>query len=833
MININKNTKDEFEASNGLVGFKFFKTGKNQGKYELNFKSPEGKACNLKGCYASINFHPSRGFHLVEVTSKIFSFESQIEKVEDKIDKGLVIEFNPTKSEENLITFKIQFKIYEKKDFLFIKLLDITDQSPEFLSVHSISPLTTRNELLFLSGGSKFTQLDKISWFKNGFQSWSPCRVLFGKQKDRMGPPTTMFKRVLDNQDYAIKGRFYSEYCTVITDIQSQNSLILGFTTLKKQFSRIVMDFRNNQKLRLLTAFGCMDGVKFSESLINSSEELLISFKTNNIAYKGLIDYAKVVKANVEDARQTKVPVGWCSWYYYFKEVTQNDILNNLEFFKLNKQNLPIDFIQLDDGYYSITNGKLSIGDYNISNDKFPQGLSPLFENIRSLGYKGGIWTAPFFAVKKSELFKKHSDWFLNKIGKRKFLKAHFNWGAFLYSLDLTNEEVIDYLTDFFSNLLFAFKKERTIEENHLIEFFKIDFLHAGVPIDGDYKDKTLTRAELYYNGVKAIRDAITDKNFLLGCGAPLGPCVGLVDAMRIGMDTAPQWEILGKIGNKLGFTLPSLKAALLNTIYRSFMHKYFWINDPDCLMVRRSNTKLTQDEINAQITIFGLSGGQLLISDDMSKLSADEINDAKLTIPPYNPEGFDPIPIDAFTSKLPYIYALETHEKIGKRYLISVLNWDDIPISKSLQLSRMVHNLGIDVKTFYVFDFWNRKFLGSYENAAELQLNDIAPHSCRYLSTIPIPVDKKEQPILLSSTLHISQGCCEIKKFDFIPSENKISIDIELLGKRKGSIYFKLPAGKKISNSNLKSSNLDSKENIWEISIEFENQISLEIKLS
>ena len=33
------------------------------------------------------------------------------------------------------------------------------------------------------------------------------------------------------------------------------------------------------------------------------------------------------------------------------------------------------------------------------------------------------------------------------------------------------------------------------------------------------------------------------DDAFLLGCGCPLGPAVGVVDAMRIGADVTPYWS--------------------------------------------------------------------------------------------------------------------------------------------------------------------------------------------------------------------------------------------------------------------------------------------------
>ena len=45
-----------------------------------------------------------------------------------------------------------------------------------------------------------------------------------------------------------------------------------------------------------------------------------------------------------------------------------------------------------------------------------------------------------------------------------------------------------------------------------------------------------------YREGLEVIRDAAGDA-YLLGCGAPILPSVGLLDAMRVSPDTAPEWE--------------------------------------------------------------------------------------------------------------------------------------------------------------------------------------------------------------------------------------------------------------------------------------------------
>ncbi|MFX1567676.1 MAG: glycoside hydrolase family 36 protein [Promethearchaeota archaeon] len=825
MIEIIKNNPEIFEVCNDLIGFKFNKNDENHGTYEI-FSIKEGLKHNkIKECYSTINFHSLDKDNLIEYTSKNFFFESKTETFVNSFGTGLKIIFKPIPENNHETMFNIQFLLYDDKDFLLVKLINIKNDNINQLPVHSISPLTIKNSSLWLTGLENPTDLYNISWFKNGWQSWSNCELFFGNQRDSEGATTEVLNQIYDNQDYMIKGRFYSEYCTAITDLNSEHSLIIGFVSLNDQFSRIVIDFNDSKTLKLLSAFGCMDKVKFSKSSIKSSEELLISFKCQKNGYIGLIDYAKIVNLNIKEPRITQIPIGWCSWYYYFTNVTQEDIIKNLTFFD-KRRDIPIDFFQLDDGYFT------KIGDFSEINEKFPDGLPWLFKKIKKLGFKGGIWTAPFIAIKRSNFFKNHRKWFLTKTNK--LLPVLFNWRSFEYSLDLSNSEVLNHLFLYFTNLIQALRQETNHRKDKLITFLKIDFLHAGTPYGADYSNPDYTRAQILYNAIKTIREAIMNDTFLLGCGAPLGPCVGLVDAMRISCDTDPIWDAgyIEKFGNGRGLSEISLKAALLNTLYRSFMHNYFWINDPDCLMIRRTDTELNTDEIRLQMTIFGLSGGQLLISDDMTKLTEEEIKDAKLLLPPYNPKAFDPILVDAFTSRLPSIYMLETDELIGKRFLLALINWNNNPISKKLKIFDLIPNLSKNDEKFYVFDFWEEKFLGEFRINDYIELREIKPHSSRYLTLIPLTKKLEHLPILITSNLHISQGCCEIKKFDYIPKINQLKIKLELTGTREGFLLLKLPRDRNIIKSNSKYSKVDSKNNLWKVFVQFKNKFLLNIDL-
>jgi len=119
------------------------------------------------------------------------------------------------------------------------------------------------------------------------------------------------------------------------------------------------------------------------------------------------------------------------------------------------------------------------------------------------------------------------------------------------------------------------------------------------------------------------VRRGAGEDAFILGCGCPLGAVVGLVDAMRIGPDVAPSWEVGPGDVTFAGYeqAAPSTRNAWVSTLGRSFQHRRLWLNDPDCLMLRTRETDLSPEAARAWALGVGMSGGLALVSDDLALL--------------------------------------------------------------------------------------------------------------------------------------------------------------------------------------------------------------------
>ncbi|HKC18967.1 MAG TPA: glycoside hydrolase family 36 protein [Candidatus Dormibacteraeota bacterium] len=236
-----------------------------------------------------------------------------------------------------------------------------------------------------------------------------------------------------------------------------------------------------------------------------------------------------------------RVKPGWSTWSYYFKDVTEKDVIENLE--AARRMGLPVEVAQLDDGY------ETEIGDWLDIRPGFGS-LERLAARIRDAGVEPGIWIPPFMVSPKSTLAQMHPDWLVPDIG------AGEHWGVEMRILDVANAGARDHIRHVFETFL-----------RWGYTFFKLDFLYAAA----------LPGIERYRDGMQLIRDVVgTDSTLLIG-GAPLLPSIGLCDVMRVGPDVLPEEPD------------PQLDLAgtVRITTLRSWMNRRLWVNDPDCLVAR------------------------------------------------------------------------------------------------------------------------------------------------------------------------------------------------------------------------------------------------------
>jgi alpha-galactosidase len=580
---------------------------------------------------------------------------------------------------------------------------------------------------------------ETLSFYKHGWQSWSPSIVLSCADGDlQVSPPVS----AQGKQPAPGPVRFVSDLVTALADPAADYGIVAGFVSAADQFSHVYFD----REPSALSAVSWADGVGVAPKSVISSESLYI--QPSSGPTRALQRFGDVMALEMDALPAGEITSGWCSWYYYFTAVSEADIMSNLEFLAEHKDILPVEYVQIDDGYQA------EIGDWLTTNDKFPNGMKWLADQIHARGYKAGLWLAPFIAGKNSRLFADHPDWFVQFPGGGPAI-ATMNWGQLCHCLDLTHPEVLDWLRSTF----------RTISQDWGYDYVKIDFIYGGA-VDGVRRDKDVTRAQAYRRGLETIRDVI-GPGFILACGNPMGPSVGLVDGARIGPDVAPWWRSAVPESSAMALSAPSALNSIRNAITRFWMHNRLWANDPDCLLVRETDTQMSGDEVRALATVIGLTGGMVLDSDNLPKLSDSRREIISQLLPVY---GRSAVPLDLFrTPGLPTLLSLDC----GTHTLLAVFNWSDESAEMAIPLPDLPH---------HVFEFWEREYLGVQEGSLTLP---VPPHGCRLLRLSP----DAGRPQVVGSSLHITIGAMEIGSETW--DGEKLSITLRPVGNKNGELFI------------------------------------------
>ncbi len=481
------------------------------------------------------------------------------------------------------------------------------------LQLDEVAPLHTTVERGLELGG------DPARWsvFRNGWGSWSLVRRFLVTERDRDPwlPLISMTAVDPGTPRPGRPGRLRSELVAAIADPRHGVAAVLGFTSSARALSVIDLDVDLDgppaARPTSIDAACRYDGARLDIGASVESETLLVAAGTDGTAL--LERWADELGSTMGARVPERPPGGWCSWYYYFTSITETATRENLAGMDRLGARMPVDYVMVDDGHQS------RIGDWLDTNGDFASGMRSLADAVTATGRDAGLWIAPFLAHPRSAVARSHPDWIL-RTDRGRPVRALWNplWSRtrFMHVLDTTIPEVQAWLTEV----------ARTIRHDWGYRVLKLDFCYAAA-LPALRSDPSATRAGALRTGLDAIRAGAGEDAFLLGCGLPLGPAVGVVDGMRIGPDVAPFWSsrfLRWVTGDQAGTTT---EGALRSTLNRAFMHNRLWANDPDCLMVRDDRTRMTIEEIRTQVAIVGLTDGMLVVSDRLDKVPDDRLD--------------------------------------------------------------------------------------------------------------------------------------------------------------------------------------------------------------
>ncbi len=537
-----------------------------------------------------------------------------------------------------------------------------------------------------------------IRVFREGWCMPTPCGSRRCGESDY--PVSDGYRQfcVSDPERYECRkpNRFSAEYVTVLNDRATGENMLAGFVSSGSQFTRWQIEL-DESGLKELSGYCFCDGITLDPGETVFSEKLCIMHGSD--AWRLLGDFAAQWGACMNVRIRPQTPKGWCSWYYYFEKVTESDIEENLDYALSHREDFPVEYFQIDDGYQTY------LGDWLAASEKFPHGVQSVLKKIAAKGGRPGLWLAPFSVEKGSVLLAQHPDWMIHDAAGEIIYPAQWR-GNPMAVLDATHPEVYGFLKGLF----------RSLRESGC-EYVKLDFVSYEVCTPGGvYFDRKMTRAQALRRGFEAIREGVGEEVFILACTAPLGAVCGIADACRISTDITPYWGREADFANAESMTVPNVCRNVINRLY---MHRRLWINDPDVHIARTDRNELSENEIRLWTTVLWLAGGLAFTADRFSTLAPARAELCKLLLA--QSDCFDSRPLDLFDREVPSVWRAE--RRSDGAVFAGVFNFSDTECCIFVPLAELFGGGAV------LTDYWTGV---QYTSDAESVM--VLPHSCLLL---------------------------------------------------------------------------------------------------
>ena len=453
--------------------------------------------------------------------------------------------------------------------------------------------------------------------------------------------------------------------------------------------------------------------VKPGEGMV--SERLM--FEAGPDYHHQLLAYGDAVR-RLHHARVTsETPIGWWSWTVYYGAINEGEVLANGDWQAEHLKSLGYKYFQIDEGY------QYARGEYTTPNaTQFPDGMRFVGHHLTGDGLTFGVWTAPFEVTSRAWIYEHHKDWLVHN-AKGDPVPLGDVWDQktdVLYALDTTHPGAQEYMRDTY----------KTLTREWGVRFIKLDFMDTTAIEGYRYRPNT-TALEAQRIGLQVIRDAVGEEVILDKDGSPMLNPVGLVDTGRISADTGHSFE--------------RTKNAASGIAARFYMHRNFFVNDPDAFNVTathlmehaKERSSISLGAAQASIALSAVSGGMYEIGDDMLVLGSEKdrlalvenrelLNMAKV--------GQASTPLDLMTYEpedgQPSIFFLREDQR---QAILTVFNWTNTARSHTLRLA----DLGLPAgHTFAATDVLNHNETVTLASGA-VRLENQPPQSVRVIKLI------------------------------------------------------------------------------------------------
>jgi alpha-galactosidase len=591
-----------------------------------------------------------------------------------------------------------------------------------------------------------------------------------------------------------------SGWAGLIFNPQSRTSLLGGFLTVQKALGKIEAQYHPKQGIARWSAACQYDGLELGAGEEVRSEKLYLAIGPD--PFQALETFADVVAAENDIPLRRETPALWCSWYPYRLKLTEEEVLKNARVIAERFSDYGVRLLQLDYGW----NDEDTPGNWSHNKDRFPHGLRWLVEQLQSVGLELGLWIAPFTVFEQSGFFRSHPDCVVrDSRGAPSLWQTPWPWEPKqnIYDLDVRKKEAQEFLSRTFGELTALG-----------IGYFKMDFLNGPSAgplsfVHGIRNEDRVRDGERMRIGLSLIRKTVGDQVYLLGCNFPHSHGLGLVSAVFGALDVGNAY-----FGQEESWRHCRRRTSSL--IGRYYQQKKFWHLDPDVLYLGGNPPDFSPlpdiGEARLRATAVALSGGPVLLGDNLAQLPEERLAICHLCLPAY---GRPARPVDLFSNDHPRVWDLKVETDWGKWDVVGLFNYENRAVVIPVDMA----DLGLrSERQYLVWEFWRQTLLEGHDHRIEVEIP--ARDVCLVLiKEVP------RRPVLLSTDLHLSQGGVEVSQVEWDGRRRVLRGVCHRRPGTRGALIFYVPDGFAIAECRIAGEEIlpcAVASNVWKVEVEF-----------
>ena len=464
----------------------------------------------------------------------------------------------------------------------------------------------------------------------------------------------------------------------------------------------------------------------------------------------------------IDKTRCPSPPTGWMSWNVYFDQAGAEENLAEARVGAEHLKPFGLDIWSIES--WQGNSDKLPVSsfhnlDLSAHATQFPDGMKKLADDIRELGFRPGIWTAPFGTGNRA-FYEAHRSMFLHRADGEPFT----NWCG-RYLLDPSQPEVRDHMREM----------HRRMREEWGYEFFKIDGMSGRGPgysahfferpeVKAAFRDECPNPFELC---VRAFREGIGPDSIFLACqGHYTGPEAEVADASRIGGDIVHP--------NKPS-TWNNILSQARATLNQLFVHNIVFYMDPDTLLVGAHHAI---EQARVTTTVVALPGQLMFAGDKLAELAPERMRMLQQSLPVCDVRPLDLFPV----FDLRPVWDLKIRRSFGQWDVVALFNWDDEPREIGCNLAE----LGLR-EDHAAWEFWTATDLGTVSGRLALE---VPARAVRLVALHRLA----DHPQFLSTDRHVTQGGVSLR--DCRWTGTALEVELALVPGHAFAYRFRVPEG-------------------------------------